>query len=391
MKKTALAMAIATLPTLAFAAGAPNNEDMWQIIQQQQREIERLNAEQKSTDSKIAATADALEKSATVAEWASRTTLGGYGEHHFTHNKDKDDKVDAHRYVLFVSHQFTDTVRFFSEVEIEHGFVEDTADGSGPGELELEQAYIAWDFTQGHTLSMGQFLIPVGIINETHEPDTFYGVERNNVEKNIIPATWWETGVMVSGEILPGLRYDLAVHSGLEIDPAKDGAVRGGRQKSAKATAEDLAYTGRVVFNGISGLELAASYQHQQDVTQGVAADGKADLYELQVRYQLQGLTLTALSAQWDIDGNSFVANGSDKQEGQYIEASYKLTPKMGVFVRQSEWDNQANSGTETEIEQVDVGVNYWLTDNVVLKADLSEQDGAKDDDSVNFGLGWSF
>jgi outer membrane autotransporter protein len=102
-------------------------------------------------------------------------------------------------------------------------------------------------------------------------------------------------------------------------------------------------------------------------------------------------LTLTALAAEWDIDGTSFVANGSDKQEGQYVEASYKLTPSLGVFVRQGEWDNRANSGTDTEIEQVDVGVNYWLTKNVVIKADVSEQDGAKDDDSINLGLGWSF
>tara|TARA_R110000772_G_scaffold208291_4_gene318850 strand:- start:4473 stop:5729 length:1257 start_codon:yes stop_codon:yes gene_type:complete len=391
MKKTVLAAAITALPFAAYAETAPSNAEMWQIIKQQQREIERLTAEQKQADSKINATADAVEKSATVADWANRTTIGGYGEHHFNHFKDKDDKVDAHRFVLFVGHQFSDTVRFFSEVEIEHGFVEDTADGSGPGELELEQAYIAWDFTQGHTLTMGQFLVPVGIINETHEPDTFYGVERNNVEKEILPATWWETGVMVSGEILPGLRYNAALHSGLKIDPTGNGAIRGGRQKSANATAEDLAYTGRLVFNGISGLELAATYQHQQDVTQGLGDDGEADLIELQARYQWQNLTLTALAAEWDINGTSFVANGSDKQEGQYVEASYKLTPAVGVFVRQGEWDNRANSGTDTEIEQIDVGVNYWLTKNVVIKADVSEQDGAKDDDSINLGLGWSF
>ncbi len=391
MKKTVLAAAIAALPMAVYAETAPTNAEMWQIIQQQQREIERLTAEQKQAENMINATADAVEKSATVADWANRTTIGGYGEHHFNHFKDKDDKVDAHRFVIYVGHQFSDTVRFFSEVEIEHGFVEDTADGSGPGELELEQAYIAWDFTQGHTLTMGQFLVPVGILNETHEPDTFYGTERNNVEKEILPATWWETGVMLSGEILPGLSYNAALHSGLKIDPTGNGAVRGGRQKSANATAEDLAYTGRLVFNGISGLELAATYQHQQDVTQGAGDDGEADLIELQVRYQWQNLTLTALSAEWDINGNDFVANGSDKQEGQYVEASYKLTPSVGVFVRQGEWDNRANSGTDTEIEQFDVGVNYWLTKSVVLKADLSEQDGAKDDDSINLGLGWSF
>ena len=285
MKRTALALAIAALPFAVHAASTPSQEEMWQIIQQQQKEIERLKAEQKVADSKINATADAVEKTATVAEWASRTTIGGYGEHHFNHFKNKDDQVDAHRFVLYVGHQFSDTVRFFSEVELEHGLTKDTADGSGPGEVELEQAYIAWDFSKGQTLTMGQFLIPVGIINETHEPDTFYGVERNGVESAIIPSTWWETGAMVSGEILPGFNYNVAVHSGLAIDPTGNGSVRGGRQKSAKATAEDLAYTGRLVYNAISGLELSATYQYQADVTQGAAAEGEATFYELHARY----------------------------------------------------------------------------------------------------------
>ena len=82
--------------------------------------------------------------------------------------------------------------------------------------LNLRQAFI--DFTISDTLSAkaGVFLIPVGIINETHEPPTFYGVERNPVEKNIIPATWWEGGAAVSGEISSGLRYDVAITSGIE-------------------------------------------------------------------------------------------------------------------------------------------------------------------------------
>ena len=62
----------------------------------------------------------------------------------------------------------------------------------------------------------GLFLTPVGILNETHEPPTFYGVERNNVEKNIIPTTWWEGGAMVQHEIMDGLSTDLSVTSGLK-------------------------------------------------------------------------------------------------------------------------------------------------------------------------------
>ena len=88
-------------------------------------------------------------------------------------------------------------MRFFSEFELEHSLVKDTQEGEeAPGEVELEQAFIEYDFDQRNTARAGVFLLPIGILNETHEPPTFYGVERNTVENVIIPTTWW-AGVSV--------------------------------------------------------------------------------------------------------------------------------------------------------------------------------------------------
>ncbi len=393
MKKTVLAVAVAALAPVAMAA--PSTEEMWETIQKQQREIERLKAQTKQTDAKVEATASAVERGGNGG-WASKTSLGGYGEHHFNHFKDKDDQVDAHRFVLFIGHEYSDTIRFFSEVELEHSLA---GDGK-PGEVELEQAFIQWDFAQNHRLTMGQFLIPVGIMNETHEPDTFYGTERNNIEARIIPATWWETGAMVSGEIMPGLSYDVAVHSGLEVPVTGSSAytIRSGRQKSAEATAEDLALTARIKYTAIPGLEVAGAVQHQQDMTQGAlpGEDTKGTLITAHARYTWNALTLTALSAAWDIDGASFEAAGADLQEGTYVGASYKITPKLGVFVRRSEWDNNAGmSSLGADQKQTDVGINYWLHERVVLKADITEHDAKRgsstDNDGFNLGIGWSF
>lgn len=394
---------IASLATGVQAA--PTMEEMWKVIQQQQAEIERLQGKVKETDQKlevtevkVEATADAVEsvstgKMAKATEWVSKTSIGGYGEHHFNHFEDDNDKVDAHRFVLYVSHQFNDKLRFFSEIELEHGLAKGDKDDPGPGEVELEQAYIEWDYAKNQSAILGQYLIPVGILNETHEPDTFYGTERNPVEKNILPATWWETGVMSRGEIMPGLSYNAAIHSGLKVDGG--GKVRGGRQKSADATAEDLAFTGRLKYTGVKGLELAATAQYQQDITQGGATgDNDATLLEAHARYTVAGFTLTGLWASWDIDGDGFKANGRDEQEGWYLEASYKITDKFGVFVRSNEYDNNAGNSADTEIEQVDYGFNYWLAETVVVKVDYSDvdrNDGTLDNDSLNLGLGWSF
>jgi len=64
------------------------------------------------------------------------------------------------------------------------------------------------------------------------------------------------------------------------------------------------------------------------------------------------------------------------------------------VFARYSTWDNQAGDGADSEYSQVDVGVNYWPLKNVVIKADLQDQDaptGSDEFDGFNLGLGFKF
>lgn len=399
MNKSALAIAIA-MTAATSANAAPTMEEMWQIIQQQQAEIERLKGQQsktqeklQETEVKVEATADAVDQVsagpvAKMAEWATKTQIGGYGEHHFNHKEDGDDQIDAHRFVLYIGHQFTDKIRFFSEFELEHSLA---GDGK-PGEVELEQAYIEWDFAENHRVQIGQFLVPVGILNETHEPDTFYGTERNKVESEVLPATWWEAGVMLLGEIAPGLTYNAAVHSGLEVPTTGGSAfrIRSGRQKNAEATAEDLAFTGRLKYTGVQGLEVAATVQYQQNLTQGGFDEAEALLTEAHVIYQSGSFGLRALWAEWDIDGDEFELAGADSLDGWYIEPSYKLTEKLGMFVRYSEYDR--GNRLDREFETYDFGVNYWLTPNVVLKADYTDTVGEGDEgDALNLGVGWSF
>jgi len=256
----------------------------------------------------------------------------------------------------------------------------------------MEQAYIEWDYAKNHTATFGQFLIPIGLINETHEPETFYGVERNSVEKNIIPATWWEAGIMLGGEVAPGFTYDIAVTSGLNTPTSGKNAYlpRKGRQKVSKATAEEFAYTGRLSYTAIEGLALGATVMYQEDIAQNKGADdASALLLEAHVAYQVGNFDLRALYAMWDIDGAEAEALGRDEQDGWYIQPSYKLTPKVGVFARYSEWDNNAGDNADTEVEEWDLGLNFWLVENVVFKADWADQKNGHD--SFNLGIGWSF
>jgi len=389
IKKTLIATALVGLFASQTAFASQETQELRKVIEQQQKVLQDLERRLEATETRVERTADVVEE---VAESKSATTIGGYGELHYnniTDNKSGNDKksIDFHRFVLFFGHEFSEKTRFFSEVELEHSL---SGDGK-PGEVELEQAYIEHDFSEMLTAKAGLFLMPVGIINETHEPPAFYGVERNPVEKNILPATWWEAGAALNVKAAPGLAFDGAITSGLKVDESYK--IRNGRQKVAKADASDLAYTARVKYTGVPGLELAATAQYQSDVTQSTAGvdTASATLLTAHAIYSIQGFTVKALYAQWDIDGKEAEALGRDEQNGWYIEPSYRFNESFGLFARYNEYDNNAGNSDDTTIEQTNVGINYWLHENVVFKADYEKVGGAKDADGFNLGVGYQF
>ncbi len=381
LKRTVLAMAISAAPFAAQAAQSA--EDLQKQIDILAKEIEALKEDGGSSNP--------LDK----------LSIGGYGEIHYNNylERDKDDQIDAHRFVLFFGYDYSDKVRFFSEFELEHSLA---GDGK-PGEVELEQAYIQIDTSANTKLTLGQFLVPVGILNETHEPDTFYGVERNNLESRIIPATWWEAGAMFSQDLGGGFTYDIAGHSGLNMFDEATGqptSIRSGRQKVAEANANKGAMTGRVRYAGIPGLDVAASVQYQQDVFQDAPGIDSVSgvLIEAHARYSIAGATFTVQHASWDFEDEIGVEAAED-QSGLMAEASYKFTEKFGVFIRQTEldWNSDGNDPENTERSDSTAGVNYWIAPRVVVKADYTDveydNDGKDDDadDNVSVGIGWSF
>ena len=177
---------VSSMVCLAEENELPSREKMWQLIQKQNAEIEelkkvlkQLETQTKTTESMTEDLAELVqsERDTSRPSWTDKTNIGGYGETHL--NLGRKDEIDFHRFVLFISHRYNDRIHFFSELELEHSIA---GDGQA-GEIELEQAYVDVNLNENHTLRAGLFLIPVGILNETHEPDTFYGVERNPIEK----------------------------------------------------------------------------------------------------------------------------------------------------------------------------------------------------------------
>ncbi len=358
-------------------------------------DISTLQAQLKAQQIQIDALVAASEKS-TVSTLSPQTTIGGYGEAHYYNYENAAQQYDAYRFVLFVGHKFSDTVRLHSELEVEHGLVRDNPTGStNLGELELEQMFIEWNYHGKQNVSIGQILVPIGFLNETHEPETFYGAKRNPVETAIIPTTWWEGGIKASGLVagVEGLSYNALVTTGLKT---KDASIRSSRQKGARAVAEDLAYTIGINYQGIAGLTTGVTYHLQKDISQAIGQTNEATLIEAHIGYTWQNFSTRALYAKWDIDGIATTASYAAKaeQEGYYVEAAYKPIEKLGVFARFSAWDNDAADVADSKKEQWNYGVNYYIAPRVVLKLDIQEQvlpTAGLDEDGFALAVGYSF
>ncbi|MCF6200497.1 MAG: hypothetical protein L3J67_14135, partial [Hyphomicrobiaceae bacterium] len=254
---------------------------------------------------------------------------------------------------------------------------------------------------------LGVSLIPVGIINDTHEPPTFYGVERNDVEKRIIPTTWWEGGAKAGGKLgETGLFWDAMAHSGLNnsvADGLTPGDIRGGRQKVSLATSDNPAYTGRVGW-AYNGIKLSGTYQHQTDITPNDITKTEARLLEahadiVQPLNDQVSLGLRALYARWDVAGTVAQASGRDELLGWYVEPSVKFElpnwGAIGLFYRYETWDETAGDAIASVNSRQTYGVNYWPTENVVLKADWridNNDTGARaEDNRFDLGMGFQF
>ena len=401
MKKLVLAALLAITP-VTFAETLEHVEQEVHIametIQLLKAEINELKAAVKMQGAVQEATMTSVAKAAKKFE---KIHIGGYGELHYNDTEtdagSKSKKVDAHRFVLFFGYDYNDKVRFRSEFELEHGLVKDTDDGSNGGEVELEQMYVEIDVTDQTSIQTGVILVPVGIMNETHEPPSFYGVERNDVEKYLIPATWWAAGVKVSHKLNNGLRFEAMISEGLK--GTTDGYIRGGRQKSANASANDLAYTARVTYTGIPGLKTSIFYNRQSDFTQDSSDNiEEMDLYGVTAIYNRDGYEFKALHVQADFSGKdetgAFFTAGFDEHQGTFLEASKRIG-NLGLFVNNSIVSGEKVSRQYTVMQ---AGFSYWPQGtNTVLKANFYDKEYSSDtkqssnSDGFHLGMGYEF
>jgi len=358
-------------------------------------------------------------QSAQPAESASTAPqtgpLSGYMEFHLNKPQGEDAILDFHRFVLLFNHSFTPKIRFVGELEVEHALVEGLEDA---GELELEQAYVDFLLARSFNVRAGMLLVPVGIINERHEPPVFNGVERPFVDTVIVPSTWFDVGAGVHGEIGRGLRYRAYVMAPLDsLEFSAGEGIRGGSQKGAESNVRNVAVTGRVEYGGVPDLTLGASFWSGESSFSTPRLDTTVRVGEVDARYQRDRLELRGQFAQVGI-GDAARLNDSIERlvgvspniartlRGFYGEAAYRVwaqgSPRdLVAFVRYENFDTQFRMPDgfipleEFDREAWVFGLTYYPDPDVAVKVDyvrLRSQSGiVRTPNSVNVGLGWWF
>ena len=345
------------------------------------------------------------------------TVLTSYGEINYNRptRNSQNAQADVRRFVLGYQHRFDAKTKVVTELEVEHA----VSSSSDPGEVEVEQAYIEHQFTPTWAARAGLFLIPAGLLNENHEPTSFYGVERNFVETAIIPSTWREGGVQIVGTFDNGLTVQGGITTSFDLTKWDAASTEGSEsplgaihQEMALAKARDLAVFGAVNWRGVPGLLLGGSL-FTGNATHGQApTQSRITLWDLHARWTPGRWDLSTVYSRGTISNTAafnatLVGNPTlvpKSFDGWYVQGAYKAWSSedyaLSPFVRWEQF-NTARSFDDlgpgltpdagrTE-RVVTLGANFQVSQQIVVKADYQRFRENKDLNRVNVGLGWRF
>ena len=353
-------------------------------------------------------------------------SIGGYGEGSaifYTGDNEGSSKKrnvgDLARFVTYIGYKFSDRIIMNTEIEYEHATTSSTVSSSG-GSVSVEFSYLDFLLTEQANIRAGLLLMPMGFLTEIHEPPFYFGNLRPEVERRIIPSTWRELGAGLHGTILPGLTYRTYVTNSLNAKGFSTSDVRGARQSGNRALFENVAWTGRLDYTPMPGLQLGGSifYGHtgQNQEFAGKKVDAPFTLFEFHSQYEYRGLRLRALFAQGHIGDadvlSAAAATGgkgpiSSQILGGYAEVGYDILPllfpgtemSLSPFFRFERLDTQANVPTgftpdkSQDVTVINTGLSFKPIPNVVIKLDYRnlEAEKGKIADEFNVGLGFNF
>ncbi|MFT3726512.1 MAG: porin [Terricaulis sp.] len=433
--------ALALVAALSFAAPAHADEaelraqigqlraqlaQQQQMLENMQHQLEEQHARQEQAPITVAPQAAPAEQTVAAAP-ESDTQIGGYGEINYNNytNDGSRTQADLRRFVLSMAHRFNDRLNFNGEIEFEHAI----ASADDEGEAEIEQAWLSYALNDRVNLKAGLFLMPFGFLNTSHEPSSYYGVERNEIETRIIPSTWREGGIGVYGDTDFGLGWDVGVTTSFDTAKFEDAGapLAGVHQELQLAHAQDLAVYAALNYHGVPGLTVGASVFRGNSMHDN--ADFKSDpslpdfsgvnapitLWDAHARWQAHGFDLQAVYARGSFGDASRIdaiidsyntANATDLPfvprtfSGWLVQGAYTVWNRgemsLTPFARYEDFNTQDEmpAGFAADPLNADhvttLGLSFNLDPSVVFKTDYQWY-GHSENDRLNVGVGYQF
>jgi hypothetical protein len=353
-------------------------------------------------------------------------SIGGYGEFFFGHSLgDADERKphsgDVYRFITYLGYKFDDRVVMNTELEFEHATTEANPENGETGAVSVEFMYLDFLLSPYANVRAGQVLMPVGFVNEMHEPTTYRGNFRPSIERQIIPSTWREAGVGLHGETPFGLSYDAYMVSGLSAKGFGSKGARGGRQHGNHFVWEDKAFLLRLDYAWDDTVLVGGSFY-----TGGADQDPTGDLevthtlYEVHAQVRARGAQVRGLFARNSTSGADEFAKATaedpatatlppEAQQGFYVEATYDVMPLLqpgtnqGLrpFARFEKYDlnaevsSGATKSDALDLTELSAGVEFLPNPDVVVKGEYNQvttaESGAEAVKTIRVGAGFIF
>lgn len=418
------------------------------------------NAQHKK-DRKIDAVSGASHKSENVK---SGFQFSGYGtvNYHNYLRSDSDiyqkDKFDLERFVLYANYRFNDWITLKSEFEWEHGGTGatmefDSQEESGEyeieveqgGEVKLERLFLDFSIDPRFNVRVGRMKIHIGMAQTLDRPTQYFTVLRPEMENEILPIGWYETGLQAYGGFFKNkLTYELSMTSGLDATGfnSRNWIKLGYQTRFEMPNAESFAYSGTLnyhfgkhkdTFVGISGYVNNTVPNRPKDDLPGV--DGYVKIIEGHVSVNEKGWRFNAIGLFGDLQNSEIISTKNRSLSNQLnvkrtpvgkqalgfsTELGYNILPlfryrgeqKLFPYARLDWYDTMF--ATEGEIikkpnwkrQTYTIGLNWFINKNIVFKAEVQDRKyGSKRIDRVtgkdlggnnrdallSFGMGYSF
>jgi hypothetical protein len=383
-------------------------------------EVEKLRSGEAETVELSADDQRALGLAPSAAATYRRRTegvsLAGYGEMLLENYAAENEagtgnppvtQFDFLRAILYAGYRFNDRFLFNSEIEVEHA-----------REIFVEFAYLDYLVNDHLSVRGGMLLVPLGLVNEFHEPTVYLGAKRSETEQRILPTTWRENGAGVVGSFRQ-FSYRAYVVNGLNASGFTSAGLRGGRQRGIQARAANMAFAGRLDMTPVPGIFAGLGVYHGgsgQDsiVVNGSRLDVDNTIVEAHGQAQLRGFDLRALYARASVDEagalSTFLklpatAGVAERMQGGYVQAGYNVlsqtSSRIAVipFVRFEKVDTQDRvpAGFTRDLSRdgrfTSLGVELKPIPNIVVKTDYQWISNAADTgrNQFNVNLGYAF